>query len=187
MSPSPYDGCVSAELEGEVCRLYHENAPGLLRYGAPMAGGAEAAQDAVQEAFLRYFLARAAGQRMRNPRAWLFHVLRNVLLDQRRVADWRKEIGLDQVPDSADQQQDPELLYSGLELARSLVSALAPRELECIRLRAEGLQYDEIAEVLGVRPGTVAALLARAHQKYRRLSDAESRSRLDLTAVGEKS
>ncbi len=111
MSADLHNGCVSPELERELYQLYQENAPGLLRYAAPMAGGAEAAQDAVQEAFLRYFLARDAGQRMRKPRAWLYHVLRNVLLDQRRVAEWRKEIGLDQVPDRADQQQDPELLY----------------------------------------------------------------------------
>jgi DNA-directed RNA polymerase specialized sigma24 family protein len=53
-------------------------------------------------------------------------------------------------------------------MARDLARALAPRELECVRLRAEGLSYDEIAEVLDLRQGTVGATLARAHKKVRR-------------------
>jgi DNA-directed RNA polymerase specialized sigma24 family protein len=45
---------------------------------------------------------------------------------------------------------------------------LSPREIECIRLRTEDLSYEEIAGVLGLRPGTVGALLARAHGKIRK-------------------
>ena len=42
-----------------------------------------------------------------------------------------------------------------------------PRELDCLRLRVEGFSYQEIAQVLGVRPGTVGALLPRVYSKLR--------------------
>jgi DNA-directed RNA polymerase specialized sigma24 family protein len=48
-----------------------------------------------------------------------------------------------------------------------LCSNLSPGESECVRLRAEGLRYEEIAGVLSMRTGTVGALLARAHKKIR--------------------
>jgi RNA polymerase sigma-70 factor (ECF subfamily) len=54
-------------------------------------------------------------------------------------------------------------------MARELSKLLAPRELDCVRLRVEGLNYDEIAEVLNMRQGTVGATLARAHKKIRRV------------------
>jgi DNA-directed RNA polymerase specialized sigma24 family protein len=40
--------------------------------------------------------------------------------------------------------------------------------MECVRLRAEDLRYEEIAVVLGLQAGTVGALLARAHEKMRK-------------------
>ena len=44
---------------------------------------------------------------------------------------------------------------------------LAPREFECLRLRTEGLDYNEIANAMSIRPGTVGALLHRVGQKMR--------------------
>jgi DNA-binding NarL/FixJ family response regulator len=52
-------------------------------------------------------------------------------------------------------------------MAKQLTGILSPREMECLRLRADGLQYHEIADVLGVREGTVSAMLSRVHKKLR--------------------
>ncbi|MBZ5580075.1 MAG: LuxR C-terminal-related transcriptional regulator, partial [Acidobacteriia bacterium] len=53
------------------------------------------------------------------------------------------------------------------EMARDLAALLTEREFACLRLRAEGLDYAEIASALGIRSGTVGALLARAQKKIR--------------------
>src|SRR5260370_2729800 len=45
---------------------------------------------------------------------------------------------------------------------------LSPREMECVRLRTEGLRYEEIASVLGLQAGTLGALLPSAHEKVRK-------------------
>lgn len=166
--PSPEGACSCADaIEQEVVRLYRENAAGLFRYGIVLAKNREAAQDAVQEAFLRYFMARSGRQPVERPKAWLFQVVRNFLLDALKASSARKEVGLDAVGRWADTRPDPESECRFAEMSRRLWAVLSPRELECFRLRAEGLRYDEIAAVLSVRPGTVGALLARVQKKMR--------------------
>jgi RNA polymerase sigma-70 factor (ECF subfamily) len=152
----------------------------MLRYAARVVRNHEAAQDAVQEAFLRFFIARTAGQQIRQPKAWLFRVLHNHVLDQERAGS-RNEVGLDSLSNTAGSGHDPETDYRRVEaLERTLETALSPREVECVRLRAEGLQYDEIAEVLGMRSGTVGALLTRAHKKMRRAAGEAGYTRSDF-------
>ena len=103
-----------------------------------------------------------------DPKAWLFRVLRNHLLDTLKSATVKNEVTIEGVQDPADHYNDPEKHYQRAEMARELNRMLAPRELECVRLRAEGLSYDEVARVLGLHQGTVGATLARAHKKIRR-------------------
>jgi RNA polymerase sigma factor (sigma-70 family) len=45
------------------------------------------------------------------------------------------------------------------------VRTLAVQERECLMLRAEGLRYREIGEVLGIPTSTVADLVDRAIKK----------------------
>ena len=155
-------------MEQEMSALYTLHAPGLLRYAYSMISDTGSAQDALQEIFLRYFVARSEGQQFLDAKAWLYRVLRNHLLDTLKSSSVKNEIAIDKIDDPSDGWNDPEQHYHRAEMARDLARALAPRELECVRLRAEGLSYDEIAEVLDLRQGTVGATLARAHKKVRR-------------------
>jgi RNA polymerase sigma-70 factor, ECF subfamily len=154
-------------LEREVAALYAEHARALFRYALVLVRTGEPAQDAVQDVFLRYFVTRSAGEPIEAPKAWLFRVLRNHLLDILKSSSNRFEVNIDEVRQSPDHRLDPEASYSRVEIVRRAWSTLAPRELECLRLRAEGLSYSEIADVLSVRQGTVGALLARAQKKFR--------------------
>ena len=165
-SPEGADWCAET-TEREIILLYRENAAGLFRYGVVLARNREAAQDAVQEAFLRYFIARNGGQEVERPKAWLFQVVRNLLLDSLKASTKRREVGLEAACGRADARPDPESEYRLAEMSRRDWGLLSPRELECFRLRAEGLRYQEIAEVLVLRPGTVGALLARVQKKIR--------------------
>jgi RNA polymerase sigma-70 factor (ECF subfamily) len=163
------------DLELEVAQIYGEYATGLLRYAVITIRNHEAAQDAVQEAFLRYFISRSQGQRIQTPRAWLYRVLRNYILDSLKSSSVKREIGMDQMQQVADARQDPEVSYHHRELARRVSALLAPRELECLRLRNEGFGYEEIASILSLRSGTVAALLSRGQKKIRKALDYPAR------------
>lgn len=163
----------SGLLEQELVRLYQEHATALSRYAASFAQNQEGARDAVQEAFLRYFIERRYGREIGNPRAWLYHVLRNYLLDWHRTVAEREVIA-ENLDHLAGSQQNPERILRRSELARELESLLSSREYECVRLRAEGLEYAEIGEAMGIRTGTVGALLARAQTKIRRSAKHEA-------------
>ena len=166
----------AAELESEVLEAYREYAPGLFRYAVLIVHNRESAQDAVQEIFLRYFIVRGQDRDIQNVKAWLFRVLRNHLLDSLKSASSKNEIAMEHAQHSVDVAQDPELTYHHTELARRIWRVLSPRELECLRLRNEGFCYEEIAQILTVRTGTVGALLTRAQKKIRKIVDQPARN-----------
>lgn len=151
-------------VQQEVAASYHAHAAILLRYATTSSRSADIAWDAVQETFLRYFLARTGGEQIESTRAWLFRVLRNYLLDCFRSADARGEVSLTQMHSAFDPHQNPERAV----LLQEVEDALSPRQLECLRLRAAGLSYEEIARVLRIRKGTVGALLARALRRVKK-------------------
>ena len=125
------------------------------------------AQDALQEVFLRYFIARTSGQVVQNRKAWLYRVLRNYVLDRVKEATFKNRVSLEEaetVPDLSDPEQE----YLRAFTRKQILEVLAPRELECLQLRAEGFDYKEIAQILNVRSGTVGATLARALNKIRK-------------------
>lgn len=80
--------------EKGVRSAYHAHGPELYRFALRQLGDGVAAQDAVQETFLR---AWRAGDRfdpeLASLRVWLFAIARNVLLDELRRAGRRPEIG----------------------------------------------------------------------------------------------
>jgi RNA polymerase sigma-70 factor (ECF subfamily) len=51
---------------------------------------------------------------------------------------------------------------------RTVLAALKPRDSQLLLLRAEGLAYRELAQALGIQPGSVGTLLARAEAQFER-------------------
>jgi len=159
---------LTAGIEQEIADLYEKEANGILRYAGALARNQETAHDAVQEAFLRFFLCRSAGQDIRSPKGWLFRVAHNYVLDQMKSGS-RNEVGVDSLLNMPSPAQPPDNDGRASDLLQGLMQiGLSPREMECVRLRAEDLRYEEIAVVLGLQAGTVGALLARAHGKIRK-------------------
>ncbi len=152
-------------IEQEIVHLYERNASGMLRYARSLSPRREWAEDAVQEAFLRFFIARSQGQQILCAKAWLYKVMRNYLWDRLKEAGERNHHSIEEIENSVDGQQDLEANYLHAEVMRRVAGLLAPRELECLHLRAEGFDYKDIANILGIKTGTVGATLARALKK----------------------
>ncbi len=155
----------------EVVALYTNHAANLHRYGVSLTSDPPLVQEAIQEAFLGYYAERLENKEIRDSRAWLFRALRSYLQENReqsRGPVTTSMEGLDEVP---DRQQNPESDLHQKEMWSRISSALSPREFECICLRAEGLTYQEIADVVEIRCGTVGVLLARGLKKLRQLSE----------------
>lgn len=130
----------------------------LYRAALAILGDPHEAEDAVQDAFLR-FLERAPGD-LENPGAWLTRVLVNGCKSRLRLA-WRRVGPLPEtLPAPApEEREEVEELFS-----------LPPEDRAVIHLHYyEGYSTGEIAQILGQRPGTVRSRLSRARAKLRKL------------------
>jgi RNA polymerase sigma-70 factor (ECF subfamily) len=152
-----------ARLEGEVTQQYQRLRPQVFRYAIASGATPAEADDLVQEAFLRYFLALLAGDEIRNPQAWLLSSTRNLWITRIREKNRRKETVLE-----AADPQDCVVLdeLEQRQLWEQMLALLAPRERECVVLRRDGLDYGEIAQRLGISGGTVGVLLHRARRRF---------------------
>lgn len=143
--------------------LVTENENRLYRAALAILGDPQEAEDAVQDAFVK-FLEKAPAD-LRSPSAWLMRVLVNGCKSRLRLA-WRQVVELpDTLPaPSPEEKEELEELWS-----------LPPEERAAIHLfYYEGYSTDEIAQMTDVAPGTVRSRLSRARERLRRLlSDAE--------------
>ena len=142
-------------LEDLVTR--YENT--LLRAALAILGDVSEAEDAVQDAFLRYLEKKPAFRDGEHQRAWLLKVLANGCKSRLRS---RKRHGTVELLDAypAPDQGSREVLEA--------VLALPPRERAAVHLfYYEGYSTEEIAAILGQRPGTVRSHLTRARQTLR--------------------
>jgi RNA polymerase sigma-70 factor (ECF subfamily) len=157
-----------AEIQSAVIALYQAQATKLLRYARTLTPDTDIAQEAVQESFLRYFEACVRGEAPEEGKGWLFRVARNYIYDRLKQHALRRKAALAAIADQPDGHLDPEAELARAEISQCVVDSLSPRERECLRLRAEGLRYREIATVLNIQPGTVGALIARGLEKMRK-------------------
>jgi RNA polymerase sigma-70 factor (ECF subfamily) len=150
----------------ETISAYQLHAGVLLGYAHRMTRDDALAQDAVQETFLRFFLSLVQGEAIQNTRAWLYRVAHNYVCETLRSATVRTAVPLEE---AGEYRLQDERSMPGADRAAEWIEAakqlLAPREWQCVQLRAEGFDYTEIAIRLEIRPGTVGSLLHRAGEK----------------------
>src|SRR5580698_5087981 len=134
----------------------------LLSYALRLTAAASAAEDCVQEAFMKL---QAQFKEVREPRRWLYRTVHNLALNHQRQS--RKIIPLDPDASGAAETADPQPLpdeqivrSEGLGLMRLTLATLDERSQELIRLKfTENLSYKEIAARTGLTTGHVGYLL----------------------------
>jgi RNA polymerase sigma-70 factor (ECF subfamily) len=158
-----------------VTTLFDELRTPVYRYVLSLGLSPHDADEVAQETFLRLHRHLLSDQVPADDgplRGWVFRVAQNLAHDQRRRAIPRAAESLDDsaaARQAVDQHEGPEQRLLTDERAARLnaaMQALPARQQQCLRLRAEGLRYREIAEVLQVSVSTVADLV---HQALSRL------------------
>jgi RNA polymerase sigma-70 factor (ECF subfamily) len=152
----------------EVTTLYRELRKPLLRYVVCLGLTSDEAQDVVQDAFLNLHRHIAAGGSQENIRSWLFRVAHNAARNRQNRYDRRFGIPLEEEIDTFLDQATPERVMLEREKFRHLakaVSFLTESERDCLFLRAGGLRYREIGEVLSIPTSTVADTVDRVIKK----------------------
>ena len=149
----------------EATTLYRELRKPLLRYLVCLGLSSDEAQDVVQDAFLRLQRHLASGRSQDNIRSWMFRVAHNEARNRQNSYHRRFGESLGDNIDFVADEATPERLVLEKERFRRLAKAiqlLTESERECLLLRAGGLRYREIGEVLGIPTSTVGDTVDRA-------------------------
>jgi len=163
--------CTDAAQVVDALMREHESA--LLRYATRFLNDPHAAQDVVQEAFIRLyrFLGNGA-QAGAEIRGWLYRVTHNYAVDYIRRESRRREVHQQKTDDEAVAGRPEEgvsPVFSEKErqaLVLQKLSRLKPEERQVLILRLqEGKSYREIAEITGRSEGNVGCLLHHATRK----------------------
>jgi RNA polymerase sigma-70 factor (ECF subfamily) len=157
-----------ASGSSEVTTLYRELRKPLLRYLVCLGLSSDEAQDVVQDAFLSLQRHLASDATQENIRGWLFRVARNQARNRQASYHRRFSEPFDGEMDFLADEATPEQRVLEKEKFRRLAAAirlLTESERECLLLRAGGLRYREIGEVMGMAVSTVGDTVERAIKK----------------------
>lgn len=151
--------------DGDLERLFHTYHVPLVRYLTRRLGDRDWAEEIAQETFVRAM----RQEQLTSERSWLFAVATNLVRDQART-DQRRRRHLELLAAEArEREAEPE--EDALERAqdradaRKALDELAERDRLALLMREEGLNYDEIAEALGLSVGSVGTTLSRARRR----------------------
>jgi RNA polymerase sigma-70 factor (ECF subfamily) len=159
-------------------RLYRRSYPRLLAYARRRLPTEESARDVVAEAMAR---AVVSVDRLREGSskfdAWMYGILRHVVLDAQRDLSRQGAGPVPDGPDSSPQPQDIAVMRNDAVALWAAFRRLRPEDQEVLELRVvAGLSADEVAEVLGRRAGAVRMAQHRALARLRRILEEEESS-----------
>jgi RNA polymerase sigma-70 factor (ECF subfamily) len=152
----------------------------LRRYAHMLCRNSADADDLVQEALTKALAAAHTYRSGKDLRAWLFSILHNTFVSQKRQYARRARAArfLDA---TSGEPETPENQEKHVEARDTLLmmSRLTPDQQSVLLLIAvEGYSYAEAAEVLDIPIGTLMSRLARGREMLRQLMSGEKRNQL---------
>jgi RNA polymerase sigma-70 factor (ECF subfamily) len=158
----------------------------LFGYALTLTRDKARAEDLVQDTYLRALKALALLSPHSNIKSWLFVVMRNAWLNERRrdrTGPAFVEIDTETKNNTVDFPSNPHVIYlRKLERTQvqEAIESLPDAYREVVLLRDfEGFSYQEIATILDCPAGTVMSRLARARGRLKdMLSDRKQRKRV---------
>ena len=154
------------ERYAELVRRYRDR---YARYAARMLGSEDAAEDAVQDAFVRAYDQLSQCREPNNFVGWFFLILRNRCFAERRKARDSAPLeaaGALAAIDRSDGGVDAAERRRALQEA--LLELTAEQREVFVLKHVEGMSYDQMAERL---KASVASLKMRMHRAYDRLRE----------------
>jgi len=162
----------AAALRDEVGKLFEEARDDVYRYLLTLGLHPPRAQEATQEVFLRLYAALRKGEKLENPRAWVFRVAHNLGLKIRARQNSEAPFDPQWGEQYGGQTGNPEselLERERMSRFHSAVEGLSEQQRRCLFLRMEGLRYPEIGSALGISASTVGEFLRRAMERLKKV------------------
>jgi RNA polymerase sigma-70 factor (ECF subfamily) len=160
--------------DAELARFQRELTalvPNLRAFAKSICGNPDHADDLVQETLVKAWRHRNSYALGSNLKAWLFTILRNAFLSQRRklkneVRDQDGEIAA-QVAVKPEQGGHMDLL----DFRAAFRQLLAEQREALLLVGAEGFSYEDTAKMCGCAVGTIKSRVNRARSKLSELLD----------------
>jgi RNA polymerase sigma-70 factor, ECF subfamily len=158
-----------------VLELYDREHIAIRRYLSFIGVDVETGREIVQEAFLKLHQHLLDGGDQSNLRAWLYRVAHNL------ARNWQSSFRATKTDFLSDVTLTGDLPAHGISAEEKLLAAerakrfqealgqLSAAQRECLTLRARGMKYREIAEVLNLSVSTVGENIARGLEKLKEL------------------
>jgi RNA polymerase sigma-70 factor, ECF subfamily len=160
----------------EFDALVREHQQRIFRVVMALVRDSDLASNLTQDCFVRAYESRATFRGDSSVSTWLIRIAMNLVRDHarsRRQAFWKRlfqspaevdaETAAENVKDSRSTPDRHLLAKEELQAVWTAVADLSPQQREVFVLRfSEEMSLDEIAQVLGVKTGTVKAHLSRA-------------------------
>jgi len=159
--------------EAVLTALYEAHRAELLAYLVRMTRDREAAEDVLQETFIRLIKEARAGRMPEAVRPWLYRVATNEAISRtRRVASWMRL--LPRLVDRSDPTRpESEFLRSEQEAEmHTALAELAPDGRAALLLAAHGFNGQEIAASIGRTEGATRTLACRSRVQLRHILEA---------------
>lgn len=151
--------------------LYDQYAESLYGFAAALLRDGHAAEEVVQEVFVRLMKRTQLKTVVRTPKAYLYQAVRNEVysrLRKRRFRRWgRKQYAADQV---LVMDGDPTATLAERDALEKVLQALPVKQREVVVLKAfQEMTFQEVAQALGISANTAASRYRYALQKMRGL------------------
>ncbi len=145
--------------------------PSLRSFARGLCGGRDMADDLAQDAMTRAWAARASFTPGTNFRAWMFMILRNqfytTIRKNSRMVSWDPEVAERLLVEPPAQQDAIHVS----DVAKALQKLPVEQREVLLLIGANGLSYEEAAEVIGCAMGTIKSRLARGRKALAVLID----------------
>ena len=145
--------------------------PSLRSFARGLCGWRDMADDLAQDAMVRGWAARASFTPGTNFRAWMFMILRNqfytTIRKNKRMTSWDPEVAERVLVEAPSQQSAIHVA----DVAKALQKLPAEQREVLLLVGANGVSYEEAAEIIGCAIGTIKSRLARGRKALAVLID----------------
>jgi RNA polymerase sigma-70 factor (ECF subfamily) len=149
-------------LEERIAAVYEELRMDVYRYVVTLGMPQQAAQDIAQDSFVRLYETLRNGSTVAHERAWLLRVAHNMAMNAVGAKDF-STIELSDEAVAITRTAEENLIEAERRARlRRAIKRLSAQQRACLELRAQGLRYREIGEIIGINTSTVGEFLRRA-------------------------
>ena len=159
---------VAFEMDEDTFRAFYDRtARPLWAYLSRMTGNAQLADDLLQESYYRFLRVKINWESETHRRAYLFRIATNLVRDGQRRSRRSESVEYSETENGANAAVDDvaDRAVKRTDVRRAML-LLRPRDRALLWLAyAQGQAHAEIADVLGVKTGSIKLLLFRARRR----------------------